>query len=819
MGLKHVGNTGIFEPRASSSYLSGKGLLISQIGHQPAEGDRLVKYAIGRGTSVSGSGLQHFYVFSSDVDDIATATVLAVYDWTHTEPAVTVQEFVLPEPLMMDSSKFYWFLISRVPSGYSLKSGPSPYANKSFVLADVEAMPVSLSDVTFSDVTVDSVVWAAFTNPSSKTVVTFGTPGATESHIAKGTPYEVAGAECEYSDYSSRGNLVTIHPDGHVVVDGEGSQEFQFALRANSGEAFGPVKTCSVRDATTLYPLVEALPALSWSANEAIQNGTRITIRTNGAYNFGVAPSDVVQLGFGKGWLYEQPLLTVLMDQNMDGIVVSEGGARRIEEKDGIRVLASRLFDATAWSGMQNAGRNIEYFFPQPLATGQRIATFQSYRLDSMNTPENWQFKNVRIHAAEGPSDNMIAHYSWRNNFVTTYTDATDSANSYYESVQPHANYGWQTYGMMMQVSSPDTVDGYHSTILCDRDDVRHVVRKEQLMMTNDSAHTRQMVRLRWQDYFDSSSGTPNPPGIIDVYLSDIQAQVDSFGVVMLADGPTPLTSRNIQQQPTVIDPTILWSADEVSVDYWDGGRTWDVGFYHVYNGTTGAFECSVHLFGTYTPDLYNWKTDTVGIYTPTNSAKGYIGLVNTDLDPSAEAYVDYYISFKRASDEPAVAGTPGDTTICRGLSSTYNSALYIKLDGSVTIKGESGGTVTLCPAGTFPAPIGKRCNWRLRIWNPAVQNYPELVDEDTGVRIDQAANYPAGWTRWIPVYWMRGGANAYSGINGTFYNVKAEAPSGVLYDLRLEESNGSTLHSAHNGAIAASIANLNNMAWVNDSV
>lgn len=353
---------------------------------------------------------------------------------------------------------------------------------------------------------------------------------------------------------------------------------------------------------------------LGWSA-QTLENGDVITITTDGTYDFGAAPTAVMQQGFGAGWMYTQPINTVLTTGLMiDGMLVSQGEARRIEEVDGIRAYASRLRDPDGWAGDKGAARHISWDTGD-LMPGDKVAVFTQYKWVSPTPPLNWQLKLIRLQPVDTSTDNLgdVGLINWRNTTYTFVKRSTGQVTTYSSGVvAPHVGYGWQAHTWLQEMSTEGAVDGLAITRICAENDRLNVRERQQLTMTNDGVAPRPKYVL-WQDYVDDSSGTTYEPADIDLYVTDMQAQKGSFGAVYIGDAPTPGQCKNMIPLPLVISPTIAWSNDEIKLRMWKHTRAWPVAYSHIYNGTTGLYQASVHIRGTYVPPAYDFYTDYEG--------------------------------------------------------------------------------------------------------------------------------------------------------------------------------------------------------------
>jgi len=522
-------------------------------------------------------------------------------------------------------------------------------------------------------------------------------------------------------------------------------------------------KTAKYDDAT--YSGGDA--ALGWSA-ASLDDGSVLTLTTNGDTDFGDAPSNVVQLGFGKGWMYQQPLLTVLTNQDMDGIVVSEGGARRIEEVDGIRALASRIRDAAGWAGYVTAGRNISAYIG-PQAPGKKVCAIQMYKLVSQTEPLNWQVKNLRGQKDPTTTDqpDEWACFGWRDNPSFTVADAAGDRTSNYNTVQPHFNFGWQTYAVGTQMSSPDTADGAQYTMLFNQDSSLHMQHDGGAVKLDDSGAAGTEEYRVWQDYVDGSNGTAYEPENVDLYLTNIQVQQDSFWYVLLMDAPTITEATN-----AVLMPTVLWGASQIKVIIDRCGRTWPACFAAIYNLETNTISGSVLFDGSYTPPSYDRWADAVGVYRKTvNSIANFISIPSVNYDPAVDTKI-ITAKIGITSYEGYTAGVPVNTVLSCNSTSVFRDQIVFNTTGTITLRSTNNISLTFSNANigignhllrfTFsPSAI------TLEEWNSGTNSF-DVVDSVTRGTFDT----------YKPNKLLAGGSSV--GFNGTLYNWMEEVNSVV---------------------------------------
>lgn len=436
--------------------------------------------------------------------------------------------------------------------------------------------------------------------------------------------------------------------------------------------------------------------ALGWSAS-TLNAGAEITISTDGTHNFGAAPTQIAQVGFGSGWLYTQPLLTVTTQgTDLGGIVASEGGARRIEEIDGIRTLAARLRDAAGWDGMRYGAHLLTYDLGAPMADNSRIAVFQTVRVDYPGEALAWQYKSVRLHHTvdmdQITQNEMLFHGSRTHTQSAVLYDANENLLNRAEILHPHANLGWQTWGLMLDTGTAATEDAIYKSRICRNGSGLPVTEKTDVGFLFDPASAMRPAVVAMQDYWDNSNGTPYEPTNLDQYNTDIQMQRDSFGVVYLADAPTPE-----QATKQVLQPTVSWAANQIKVKRWEGIGVGAVQYLHVYDGD-GDFVGGTPVVGEYVPPAWNPYTDTIGLQRPTGNPSSDKRISVAGVGTGSEVIWSAHVSPDSIASN---LGIFGGSTI-RGL--------IFGADGSISLRVNGMGAMTVIrPAGEHLLEVGTR--------------------------------------------------------------------------------------------------------------
>lgn len=531
---------------------------------------------------------------------------------------------------------------------------------------------------------------------------------------------------------------------------------------------------------------------LSWRAN-LLANGYEIIIETNGAYNFGTGPTEVASLGFGEDYLYNTALNTILQDGQQAGpLYVAEGGARRIEVKDGVRVLASRLRDPTAWSGEQHAGRILSYELDPPLGPNEKIATFQLYKIDYDGVPLNWQFKSIRFLSGLSRLDNNTFNEGYlrgsreHTNAMLSWDAAGGTSNT--DIVHPHVNYGWCYYGVMLDSGSINATDGRIITHMNRHDGGRYLESAEDNLMMIDGDSANRVNWISWQDYIDGTNFSPEQiaegayePTNIDLALTDILVQRGSFAHAVLASGPNPATS----ERQVVLLPK-FWSANRLRLHFWQSVTTFPVKYIFIYNDE-GQLVCTIHLEGTYVSPPWDMMTDTKGLVRKAGSNDSARAIRLNNL--MATSNNQRWVFVAKPSTLATTLGVCGyfvtGTDVTRVLAFYQDGSIGLRMPGMPSL-------VMIRPAGTHLLSTSNRSVIELECINGT-----SIVVKVDGV---EAGRYDgAGLALQVNLLMQSGVSN--SGFVGTMYNAQYYEGATLRHRFKLEEGTGVQVSDDINGA------------------
>ena len=528
--------------------------------------------------------------------------------------------------------------------------------------------------------------------------------------------------------------------------------------------------------------------ALSWRA-PSLTTGSVITVETDGTYDFGQGPVSTFKVGFGKGYLYDNPELKVLTTgEDLDDFKVIEGGARRIETIDGVRVMASRTRDTEAWSGFHTAGRMITCDLGTPLTENEKFAAFRLIRTDYNGTPLNWQWKTSRLLSGSMDLDQDVdgeymAHGSREHtNGLVKYTPV---GNRRLPIVHPHANQGWVMHALMIDFGTKGVQDGRVLSYTARQGDSHQFTVVDVHDMVVDPETNRMPQHFGCQDYWDGSNYSPEAladgayePEKLDQYTTDILAQRGSFAHVALGDAPTREECRSY-----VVLTAAHWSRSKLEIDYWPSIGTYASKYLYIHNDD-GDLVATVHLEGNYQPPEWIAANDIRGILRPSGSVDSSrrISLSGLKIESNNQKW-EFYLKPSSLASVLGICGVTGSTTM----------VFAFNPDGSISLRMPGMSQIHVVrPAGTHL--LNTLSRQKVSLVCTGGTQIDVLVDD-----VVVASHNGTGLSLSVTRLMDTGLAN--SGLIGTLYNASYYENDILKHLFTLDEGSGTVVTDKLGGA------------------
>jgi len=232
-------------------------LLASTAPYRAAEGDVITSIYITRGDNINASGSFKGVIYVSDVDDIATATLLKVVAFPLvTAPAWSMQKTTI-EPVPLVSGKYYWFAFRNFPGAYVAKPGTMTHQSALATILSTDPDHPSLAGLTFTNVSGGCLVGFEAMNLFGRDTVILGSAQTSpNNHIARdAAQYRAENVRVRFGEFTNRGIRVEVRTNGSFMIHGEGNHTFPVQFSTDSGNTWSPEQAVTVRDATVAAPV------------------------------------------------------------------------------------------------------------------------------------------------------------------------------------------------------------------------------------------------------------------------------------------------------------------------------------------------------------------------------------------------------------------------------------------------------------------------------------------------------------------------------------------------------------------------------------
>lgn len=293
-------------------------------------------------------------------------------------------------------------------------------------------------------------------------------------------------------------------------------------------------------------------PELAWTAQNGLFDQQTITL-TSDTHTL-TAPAKQNWLGFGEGFLYEQPDGSAFADtidvggETWNIETVAEGMVRQVKQSAGLRWAHTVLHKASLGSQPTGAGF-IAWDTGSEIPPGEHIFMYSMAEMDGGSKPgSTFQWKQDRIRA-----DRYLVGSGDNSNYATettpggsgerfiSYQNPNEASVGLYTSVPKHEN-GPSRFFWSWTINTPDVADGALRSVCLDSYETGLSVRNPT-NSNGDSADgtVRGAVpeRPRWAQWQDYVGNNDNGAQDISVQRTDMFVQRGGV-IVFLADHADP---------------------------------------------------------------------------------------------------------------------------------------------------------------------------------------------------------------------------------------------------------------------------------------
>lgn len=360
--------------------------------------------------------------------------------------------------------------------------------------------------------------------------------------------------------------------------------ENQYEWYITRTNAFGTSPSSNVVGGTTLPEAATGgveggTAAFGWNAPDGIVDGNDLIISSD-TYTF-TPPSKLIWMGFGAGWLYEQPddteflghsVVTVSGTETFTAETTPGENLRLIKTVEGRKYLYTD-FVSTEHPSRVGAGM-INWDTGADMVPGDRPYMFRVSRMSVETGPTTFQWKGERIGAYENLPDGTASNPSvYLKSFsggptVTTYNSAGGASEFYFdEGLNKFGEYSMT--GFQWRQNTPGQTDGavitHGSRISSGVNYIRQIPTRSDSSLPNGLITDANTNRPRWmkvQDYVGNIVSSSN----IELWTTDFFWQLNGT-MFVIADNPV-LDDAQIW---TPLVPKIIHSSDTWTMRLWKG--------------------------------------------------------------------------------------------------------------------------------------------------------------------------------------------------------------------------------------------------------